>query len=302
MPSRSNIVYRPKQEYSVHYKKGGGRSWTEGGEFDPIGTEDAGKIASYNALRAAKFEKQMGLDSGSERLAAIKAKAEFDAENFEKRYTAKQKAEISQLKKAQQDLANNPNFSDEEKLAASRGVDLKLMGITPSDLPKLSPYPTGRGPGDIWDAPGVGKVSLDRNGTIKVVQPWKDSAEYSAMKNARAEEKEKHKALTTYMNKLIEDEDEPARFPTAEEIRQFQIRQNGYEDIKRQEVSQLRQSAGLPEMPEAPQGQQVQPDITIDARESATPDMPMVRGEEDYKRLASGTEFVDGNGKRWRKP
>ncbi len=93
-----------------------------------------------------------------ERIEEIRAKARFDASTFEKRYTAQQKSEIARIRAGQQAAHNNPNFSEKELIAIDRGADLAIVGIKPMDLPKLSPYPEGKGPGDSYIDPVTGML------------------------------------------------------------------------------------------------------------------------------------------------
>ena len=84
------------------------------------------------------------------KIKAVQEKAQFDATNFEKRYTAKQKADIAQLNKASQDMEGNPNYSEEEKKQIKDKIEAQKLGIKPADLPKLSPHPKGQDIGDSW--------------------------------------------------------------------------------------------------------------------------------------------------------
>ena len=96
--------------------------------------------------------KQMAESNAAQQahIAEIQEKAKFDAANFEKRYTTRQKSEIARINKAKTDLQSNPNFSDDEKKKGIHLLDVQALGIKPSDLPKLSPHPKGQDIGDVW--------------------------------------------------------------------------------------------------------------------------------------------------------
>ena len=96
--------------------------------------------------------KQMAESNAAQQahIAEIQEKAKFDAANFEKRYTTRQKAEIARINKARSDLASNPDFSDDEKKKGDHLLAVQALGIKPSDLPKLSPHPKGQDIGDVW--------------------------------------------------------------------------------------------------------------------------------------------------------
>jgi hypothetical protein len=106
---------------------------------------------------------------------AVQEKAQFDAGQFEKRYTNKQKAEISAGEKADQDLESNPNFSAEEKAAGHQMWAQKKLAITPSYLPKLQPFKDGQKIGDSWVDDGVHKTR-DADGNIKRIAKMDETA------------------------------------------------------------------------------------------------------------------------------
>ncbi len=88
---------------------------------------------------------------------AVRDKAQYDAANFETRYTAKQKAEITSGRAALQQFKNDPRNSNEQKAEAERLVSMREMGILPVMQPRLSPYPQGQGIGDVWQSQSTGE-------------------------------------------------------------------------------------------------------------------------------------------------
>jgi hypothetical protein len=158
----------------------------------------------YARMREDYLRQRLGVPTEQER--AIQEKAAFDAANFEKRYTAQQKAKISQLKQAQNDLQNNPNFSENEKIAASKAIDLQIMGVQPSDLPKLSPYPDGQGTPDIWDA-GNGVIVGGRDDNGRPVQfDWGKTAAGQKATHEAEIEKEKMRMRMQLFSRPVTDE------------------------------------------------------------------------------------------------
>ena len=111
---------------------------------------------------------------------AVQEKAQFDAGQFEKRYTNKQKQEISAGEKADQELENNPNFSAEEKAAGHQAWAQKKLSITPSYLPKLQPYKDGQKIGDTWTEDGVHKTR-DADGSVKRIAKMNETNSGSQM-------------------------------------------------------------------------------------------------------------------------
>ena len=107
-----------------------------------IAREHAGFMEQrYHAMEAKKEE--------------VRRKAQFDAANFEYRYTAKQKHLISRIRSAEGAFSNDPRNSAEDIANVKTKVSEAIMNVKPSWLPRLSPHPEGEGVGDIWDNQGV---------------------------------------------------------------------------------------------------------------------------------------------------
>ena len=101
-------------------------------------------------------------------LQRVQEKAQFDAELFEKRYTTEQTNQLSKFNGYMQWVDSNPDFSPDEKKRAREKIELLKLGINPTDLPRLSKFPKGRGPGDYFEEGGIG-WTIDKDGQRKEV-------------------------------------------------------------------------------------------------------------------------------------
>jgi hypothetical protein len=247
-------------------------------DADVAASEELMREKTHNSIREDYFRDKLGIKTERERIAEsnqqarleqIQAKAEFDAANFEKRYTAKQKSEISRLSAMEVELDSNPNFSDQEKIAAKRAIQMKKMGIQPTDLPRLSPYPDGQGVGDVWKHPTGGTVTRLPDGRVSPWAGWKDSPESNAIKDQheilKQQLKSNEELQKQFLKEAIEGEIESGsdkdgnpktRKRTPQEVRAYmreifpenQAFAEGDEE-GRARVSQMRQDAGMPSQP-----------------------------------------------------
>jgi hypothetical protein len=175
--------------------------------------EAQGKSESH-ADRQAAINLSAQQIENQQRIAEIKAKAEFDAANFEKRYTTRQKAEIARIKKARVDLANNPDFTDDEKKKGDHILALQELGYKPSDLPKLSPHPKGQDIGDVWSHKESGAlITRGADGRAHVLVRPDQTIEYKKAEGLnkihQAEITRQHnqeKATATLRAKMLFDE------------------------------------------------------------------------------------------------
>jgi hypothetical protein len=81
----------------------------------------------------------------------LKLKAQLDAESFETRYTAKDKAEITKLRsqeRAAYRMLQAGDITQEDYDKAVKQIKSQELGIMPGELPSLSPFPKGKAPGD----------------------------------------------------------------------------------------------------------------------------------------------------------
>ena len=234
-----------------------------------MGQEDAMQEQVHQAARMKNFQDRGMLpDPNAEKIKLMQAKAQFDASNFEKRYTAKQKADLSQISAASTAIDNDPSFSDSEKMAAKKALAFKKMGISPADLPRLSPYPQGQGVGDVWDVPEVGKVTRHPDGHTAIFQGWKDSAQAQSAKDTHALEKaqlQERGKLATHLIDAKDAEGNPIkRHMTVDEMDDamdvINGRRPGEKNVEgRARVAEQRKSAGLPDQPDASASVQGQP-------------------------------------------
>jgi uncharacterized protein (DUF1697 family) len=180
--------------------------------------QDFAQEMRHQGIREDYQRQRMGIPTEAERIVqqqsdarmqAIQAKAQFDAANFEKRYTAKQKAELTRLSAVENEIDNNPNFTEAERVAAHRAVQIKKLGIQPADLPRLSSYPDGQGIGDIWDHPQYGAVTRKPDGSVSTFTPDKNSPMVMAIQNEHNITKQQladHSAWRIAKLKMISDE------------------------------------------------------------------------------------------------
>jgi hypothetical protein len=91
-------------------------------------------------------------------LTKLQETARLEAEQFEYEFTTKQRQEIAKFNEARQRIGRDPNFSEDERAAATRAIDLQQAGIHPSLMPRDPNKPTfaeGREPGAAWKDPEI---------------------------------------------------------------------------------------------------------------------------------------------------
>ena len=153
------------------------------------------KMRAWREAKQQRAELEQIYAQRQARVQEIRAKAKFDAENFEKRYTTRQKAEIAKWNKAQQDIDNNSDYSEAEKKQIKSKIDMLKLGIKPVDLPKLSPHPRGQDVGDAWTDQQTGDGRYrDKDGVIHTTdyKKTKEGAYQASLHAAQAAEL-KHK-------------------------------------------------------------------------------------------------------------
>jgi hypothetical protein len=277
--------------------------------------------ASRLRVEEAREMRRAGLDASSGQLAAIKAKAEYDAANFEKRYTSKQKADLAKLNNAEQMVDSSLFFSEAEKIASKRGIQLQRLGIKPVDMPRLSQNPPGMGIGDIWPQDGLGMVTRNPDGKIGVLQSWDKSAEQQAKKEAAALDKahlQSNNLLFKHRLDLAKEDVEELgadgkvtyRKRTPEEIEEIIQRASGQRQQQnvggsREAVAKMRADAGLPP---AEQFQQLKRSFQLPQERGQPAGLPKpieqiadIGSEDEYNSLPSGALYFGPDGKQRRK-
>jgi hypothetical protein len=129
----------------------------------------------YDAAMQDWLREQAQDREQSNEIERVRAKAQFDAETFEKRYTLEQTNKIAQYNTYLQWVNTNDDFSPEDKKRAKEKIELLKLGIQPTDLPRLSRFPKGRGPGDYFEEGGIGwkidkdgqRMEVDERGSIR---------------------------------------------------------------------------------------------------------------------------------------
>jgi hypothetical protein len=90
--------------------------------------------------------------------------AKNKADQWEQQYTAKQRQDMARLNEAKSKIAQNPNFSADERAAAMRAIEMQIAGIQPSMIPRDPNKP------DFPDGP-PGTVVQKEDGSSFVVEP-----------------------------------------------------------------------------------------------------------------------------------
>jgi hypothetical protein len=246
------------------------------------------------------------------RIEEIRAKAQFDAQNFEKRYTEKQKADIAKWNKAQIDIDNNPNYSDDEKRQIKSKIDLMKLGIKPSDLPKLSPYPKGQGVGDVWTDKGTGAVvTMRKPGETHVLVRPDQTAAYKAgeakykMDNDHLKNTAKHQSeMMKLREKFAIEESEGTginagkktkRVRSADEIDKIM---RGISGEKEPEGQQTTNAPGSSQMGESGNASGTYSNMQGGGKIiSSRPGPEKVTTNEDYERIPKGAQYISPDGK-----
>ena len=201
-------------EYQDPYEK----QWLNSPEYARMMEREA----THAKLQEEYFRKQQNpeyvkrLNERADLRMKLKEKAEYDAATFEKQYTVKQKLEIAKWNRIKQDIDRNPSFSDREREAVKRAADFEIMGIKPSELPKTTPWPKGKGIGDAWKDADGSLLGRDPDGRLRLIQRWDQGPDHQSMKEeqdslkAQAKlqvdlEKEKRKGVFDLMSKGMFD-------------------------------------------------------------------------------------------------
>ncbi len=137
--------------------------------------QDAMREATHQSLLADSFAKKFGLGNYGEvaaqnqaKLEQIRLKAEMDASVFEKRYTAKQKAEIAHWKGVPGNARASGLYDEAQLQKITEFAKMREMGIQPQDMPKLSNFSQGQGVGEVWEY-GGGVLTRDDKGNPKIM-------------------------------------------------------------------------------------------------------------------------------------
>jgi len=134
------------------------------------------------SLMEAEYNQRTQLE-----LAKLQEKARLDVQQWEYKYTPKQKQRIANNNQRKQDVMQSPDFTQEQKMAAAAEIDRDTMSILPGMMPKEGPtYNDGQGIGDVWVDVHGNTVTREENGIPRTIQTYDKSREYFEAK-AKAE-------------------------------------------------------------------------------------------------------------------
>jgi hypothetical protein len=136
----------------------------------------------------------IGIETKEWKLQQMNEQAKLEAEQWEARYTARDRQEIARLNEGKKRIAQDPSFSESERLAATQKIEQMIAGIEPSLIPRdpdKPTYPEGKGPQDQWIDENSGALSgMDRSGNPRVlIQPDKMPAALEAKAQLERENK-----------------------------------------------------------------------------------------------------------------
>ncbi len=214
--------------------------------FTPLTREEELELEMNTRLREQRFGMPAQLEE-------MRGEALIKAQQFDYEYTTKQRQELARLNNARQEIAKSPNYTEDEKKAAFRAIDLTQAGVQPSAMPRDPnkprwPGPEGTGPGQIWRDEETGALVtglMGRNGaevrllirsdqTIEYIQQ-KTEAEAIA-KQAAARQKYEDDLWSFRVKEKKSDtlkgtKEESDRFLTAEEIQDRMDARFGREEV-----------------------------------------------------------------------
>jgi len=208
-------------------------------------------------LRQQGWEKQQGTSQaqmyGEQTRKNMELKAKLDAENFELRYTAKDKASISKLRNQERrayQMMQSGEITPDEYEKVSKITKNQEMGIIPGMLPSLSPYPKGQGTGDSYFNK-IGMPVYRNEKGIEVPLDWKKTpqgmAEEQEAKAIEAKAKldaKREEQKESYRLKLMDKEivaAEGSRNLTPQEIQERMDRAYPSPEADAEKVSSARQ-------------------------------------------------------------
>ena len=263
------------------------------------------------------YDRQAEINSEQQaKIAEIREKAKFDAQNFEKRYTTRQKSQIAKINSAKSNWAqmfHRGEISKSDFIAGNRGMDFEILGIKPSDLPKLQPYDKGQGIGDSW-RDNVSGATITRRadgGAHVLIRPdqtieGKHADAKLKMDNDQLKEKLKH---STELMKIREKH----MFETTTDLAgRKTIRLRGVEELdgimRNLTGEKTARQSELPNQQNAPSAmvsnadqvggsEGLIPTGTALQQQSPQAGPPIISTNEEWSKLPSGTMYIgpDGN-------
>jgi len=133
---------------------------------------------------------------------------------WEARYTGRQRAEIARLNEGKQLIIRSPNFSEAEKVSASKMIDMQIAGISPSSIPKDEQQKQmdawaaeGKGIGQEWVDEWGNVKTREADGTIKTQVPFEKTRDGIQVKLQAEREKYLGEQRLKLLSETIESTD-----------------------------------------------------------------------------------------------
>ena len=274
------------------------------GEFGPTGAVPLGGRFVSESAETQQLQQDM------------QAKAEFNAGQMELRYSQKQKREMDRLQMVPQLAKQSGIFNENQLKRINEKVMLKMLGFTPTEQFKLTSFDQGKGFGESWRKQDGSTVSRDEKGNEKLMQRFDQGREAQSMKEEQDSIKAQAKLQTDidkerrsferdlYTKEVISADGLTKRSRTPEEIQQILRSYGRSKELEeaRNLVSEFRgQYGSIEEIPQELR-QQFFDAVDLIGDTESKKDMPTVNTDADYNKLPPGAEFIDSEGKKWRKP
>lgn len=320
--SDRQLTQQLRQQREMQHKDIQARSDLQRQSADEAMARTAMQFGLDGQIREDEFNREM---------AQAQEQARIQAEQWEWRYSAQDRQEIARLNNADRAMANNPDFSEEEKQEYRRISQYKRAGITGSMVPRDPNKPTyakGREPGMEFQDKGGNWHIVQPDGVTKMTLRWDQGPEAAKMKYeaeiaaARSKMKEERvKEIEEYIRNLRTERIKYDKDGT--EIAKERYREPW--EVYEETLMAYPELAGPQLMPQqvAPQAE---PEVVTQAREALKAGWGMglkkagqakaiIRAweraqqegnrqltEAEIEKLPSGASFVAPDGTRRRKP
>ncbi len=296
--------------------------WQKQAGASPQGKAERARVATHAKLQAEYFARQQRPDyirrqeEAADLESKLKVKAEFNAGQMELRYSQKQKREMDRLQMVPQLARQSGIFNEDQLRRIDQKVVLDMLGFEPTEQFKLTQFPKGQGFGESWSEDDGSTISRDDKGNRKLMQRFDQGRESQSMREEQDSIKAQAKLQTDidkerrsferdlYTKEVISADGLTKRSRTPEEIQQILRSYGRSKELEeaRNLVSEFREQYGsIKEIPQELR-QQFFDAVDLIGDTESKKDMPTVNTDADYNKLSPGAEFIDSEGKKWRKP